>query len=991
MSPLAAILLLSLSAPASPVHDSRGHYPGAAEVLDCTFEPTRDEEFFGWPPGWTRPHGPGLPRYVRVLVDDERPPPGGRSLRVKLDGGAAVAFGPSVAVEPGVDYVLEGYVKTSALQHDAAWLSLTFRDAARAKLAEAASQRIDGTTSWQKVRVGPLAPPPGTSQLNVGIHVAPQGELQDLHGAASFGSLWVGKLPRVVLTACSAEKVGWQSAVETGLTGAEFIGPRGAGDASFLVFYRHPRGGARPIEIACLVSGLTAPSYEVRLELQDCDGRTIAQHREQFSRVQSSAVKSGAKDKSGGTMKTGESPAGSFARAAWTVPGDLPGYFRVRAEVVPAVTSDSPATASRRNEEGSCAATTQRAELGLAIIDQHALPPGSEFGWSLDPSDVSLGLVPLSDLLTQAGVRLVKYPFVCSFNQNEASAKPAPAGNTKAGPAPSGPRAQPDRIEPLISFTDQLALAGVQLVGVLHPPSASMTPGEPGSALLAVEAFVLDPKTWYSSIEPVLGRLGAEIRFWQIGGDRDLGWTACSDLPALVSRVKAMLDQIGQDLDVGMAWDLAAPLPVDARGAARGASESNASRNVAAEFTPKPGLGTPAPKAPWRFLSLPCDDTLTDAGLAKRLDATASAGVSRWLAIDALPRTGHYKEDRIAQLVGRMITAKMHGADGVFFDRPFDSERGLVGRDGSPGELFLPWRTTALMLGGLPYAGDIDLAGGSILHCFGNRGRYVGVVAAEVAAAAPQRETVYLGDQLQTCDVWGRTAALSAVIDAGARSNIDVQRLPVFLTGLDDPITEWQLNVGFAPKSLPSIPTSTAAVVLELKNTLPRAVAAHVRIAPPRNWQVEPDSTEFRLEPGATWKLPLRVVLPNDVLAGPQMLALHFELQADRLYRFIAYRPIDVTGGDVDISGRALIDDRGQLIVRQTLENHGKTAVGFRCSLLAPGRRRRRTEVIVPPHAKSESIYSLSDGSELLGKPLWLRAEEINGPRVLNYRVEANR
>ncbi len=206
MSPLTAILLLSLVAPpaadndplasgrAAKGHlakraDSDGHYPGATEVLTSTFERTRDEEFFGWPPGWTRPHGPGLPRYLHMRVDEDHPPPGGRCLRVELDGGAATAFGPPVAVDPAVNYVLEGYVKTVALRHDAAWISLTFKDSARAKLAETASAKIDGTTPWQKVRVGPLAPPPGASQLIVGVHVAPQGASQDLHGSASFGSL----------------------------------------------------------------------------------------------------------------------------------------------------------------------------------------------------------------------------------------------------------------------------------------------------------------------------------------------------------------------------------------------------------------------------------------------------------------------------------------------------------------------------------------------------------------------------------------------------------------------------------------------------------------------------------------------------------------------------------------------------------------------------------------------------------------------------------
>jgi hypothetical protein len=74
--------------------------------------------------------------------------------------------------------------------------------------------------------------------------------------------------------------------------------------------------------------------------------------------------------------------------------------------------------------------------------------------------------------------------------------------------------------------------------------------------------------------------------------------------------------------------------------------------------------------------------------------------------------------------------------------------------------------------------------------------------------------------------------------------------------------------------------------------------------------------------------------------------------------------------------------------VRQMLINRGKRAAGFRCDLLAPDRRRQSTEVLIQPSGKSELAYHLPDGEQLRGKTIWLRAEEIDGPRVLNYRIE---
>ena len=204
---------------------------------------------------------------------------------------------------------MEGYVKTSALRHDAAWLSLTFKDAARAKLADAGSEKIDGTTSWRKVCVGPVTSPLGASTLFVGVHLVPKAEEQDLTGTAWFGSLWVGRLPRVVLTARAIETAGSQAAAASSDATRPASGfPATAGgrrDILFPVFARDPQTGTRPVEVACLVSGFAAPKYDVRLELQDVGGRTIARHEELFSTAQPRAAATKPKSNSDGARHRG--------------------------------------------------------------------------------------------------------------------------------------------------------------------------------------------------------------------------------------------------------------------------------------------------------------------------------------------------------------------------------------------------------------------------------------------------------------------------------------------------------------------------------------------------------------------------------------------------------------------------------------------------------------------------------------------------------------
>ena len=288
------------------------------------------------------------------------------------------------------------------------------------------------------------------------------------------------------------------------------------------------------------------------------------------------------------------------------------------------------------------------------------------------------------------------------------------------------------------------------------------------------------------------------------------------------------------------------------------------------------------------------------------------------------------------------------------------------------------------LLGGAPYLGDLDLPQGNQIHCFGGKGKYVGVLA----GPKPGQETVYLGAELRTQDLWGNSRPCPPELSGEdgptglapvPQSAIAVEKLPTFLVGLDGPITEWQLGVAFSPRRLPSVPSAIAPVTLELKNTWPRPITGRISLRGPQNWHIEPRTAEFRLGPGESWKLPLDVALPNDVVGGRQMVRLDFAIEADRFYRFTMYRSLEVTLGDVDFEGQAVLNDHGVMEVHQTLTNQGKKPAAFRCEILVPDRRRESAEVLIQPAGTSELTYRLPDGEQLRGKTIWLRAEEIDG------------
>ena len=73
--------------------------------------------------------------------------------------------------------------------------------------------------------------------------------------------------------------------------------------------------------------------------------------------------------------------------------------------------------------------------------------------------------------------------------------------------------------------------------------------------------------------------------------------------------------------------------------------------------------------------------------------------------------------------------------------------------DGMPAELLLPWRTTAAMLGGAQYIGQMQLPGGSENRIFLRPDGQVVMVAWN---KKPTREVLYLGSNVRQFDILGR-------------------------------------------------------------------------------------------------------------------------------------------------------------------------------------------------------------------------------------------
>jgi hypothetical protein len=861
---LLPFLILAAEADAS----IEGRYPEATEVFHATFDESQDRDYDGWPDGWRRRQGHGYPHFVKIALENVQPPAGVRALVIELDGGGAVALSPNLPAAPWYDFVVEAYVRTQHLVYDRAWVSLTLLDGREQAVVRFESEKVGDASQWRRIRLGPVSPL--GEQIRwavVGLHLEPTSRA-DLKGSAAFADVWLGRLPRMTLSANSP-----------------------------LGLFDNPDN----VLVTCTASGLSPKGNSLSLELLDPFGGRSAGTDRRFviDEPKKAATRSDVTPSLVGTVE-------------WKPPIPGPGFYRVRASM--------PAESGR----------VHRRELTLALIDPRVGGPGGEFGWTLPNGDQPLGLRRLSDLIVHSGATWVKYPLWLN-------------------------RDTPDRqIEAVVDFCDRLRGKGIEIVGLFdRPPDDVRARLDPSKPLCAADVFSLGPEIWYPSIEHTLTRLGTQVRWWQLGHDRDTSFVGLPGLVGTVGRVKTEMERLGRDVNLGIGWNWMHEPPETAQG-----------------------------KTPWHFLVMTADPPLTDRDLSLYLAATQRPGVRRWAVIEPLPRTVYSLPDRTADLAQRIVAAKAALAEGICIPDPFDPERGLVHSDGTPGEMLLPWRTLALALGGAEPLGSMALPRGSSNQVF-SRGRDVVMV---VWNHEPVREEAYLGDDVWQSDLWGRRTPAPR---AEQGQFVNAGPIPVLVTGLDRAAIQWQIEFTLAKASLPSVFDRRHANMFEARNRFDQEVEGTVELSGPADWTISPRRTRFRLMPGEKLQQPFEIALPVNVSSGSHLIRADFEMHAGRPYRFSAWRRVTVGLDEVRVEISTQLNAAGELEVHQRLINETTQPASFRCQLFAPERRRLSTQIVNLGRGDDLRIYRLSDGKELLGKTLWLQAEEVNGPRVLNYRFVA--
>jgi hypothetical protein len=525
-----------------------------------------------------------------------------------------------------------------------------------------------------------------------------------------------------------------------------------------------------------------------------------------------------------------------------------------------------------------------------------------------------------------------------------------------------------------------LGASNIDVVGIIDKPPNQVNPtGRPRRPTSIAEVLSQDYPTWAAALEPVMTRLSLRVRWWQIGSDYDTSFAGLQELNKRIADLRTVLFRFGQDVRLGMSWDW---------------SSAN----------------THAGSVRWDFEQLCTDKQPTDAKFDELLAMPRGNSAKRWVTIEPPPKRAAGQasaaayESRATDFVRRLVAAKVSGADAIIVAKPFNDESGLMRANGMPAELLLPWRTTAAMLGGARYIGQMQLPNGSENRIF-LRGD--GQVVMVVWNHEPTREVLYLGEHVQQIDLLGRAKAAPV---QKKEQMIDVGQTPSFVLGLHEAVTRWRMDAEFERRQVPSIFGKSHHNSLHFKNYFPQGVGGTVKIVilqDPKatengmgqesggqpgfaadRWSLDPPQTTFQLAANAEMKFPFDIQLKS-VWYGRKPVRVDFTIEAEEKIDFSIYRHLEIGTEDLTLDVKSHLDKEGTLIVEQTMTNSAPRTTDFKCSLQALGHRPQRIQVYRLGKNPDRRVYHIPNGRDLVGKELWLRLEEVNGLRTLKYRFLA--
>jgi len=566
----------------------------------------------------------------------------------------------------------------------------------------------------------------------------------------------------------------------------------------------------------------------------------------------------------------------------------------------------------------------EQSESFVVLPRLSSIEPDLRFGWTLNETAYRWKIEHFLELLREGRTGRVKLPIWFDSKSLETQ-------------------------KLLCDTIDKLQNAEISCVGIIHSPLGSQSVKKDTVQSYSQTAALEDPAVWQPMLEPVFRAMCLRVLDFQIGYDDDVQF---ANNP-------------------------------------RYASSINGLRTLIRRYAPEASIV--APRTPW--LAPPPIDRWQISDEFGITESEWDLSVSErgetlvpWTSITPVSLEKYSLGVRTRDLAARMIASlrKPDGRSVAWISDPLSEESGFLSPEGTPREMFVPYRTMIDALLHKSYIGKLDLKSGSENALLSDEQNSCFVVW----STKPTEEQLFLGANATASDIWGRPVPIQTIqTPYGPEHRFAIDQWPVIIKGVDTQVALWRMGLNLDAKRIDSLVGLSQEVQVIFKNPFSYPASGRIELVAPDVFANEVESSLFELGPKSTGTIPVKVLLRSDISALDTPVHIIAYMNGVPSVQFAVEKILRIGNDEVDIETRYRISDADELWIDIDVTNYLDKPVGFDCMLLIPDRRRER--VIIPRVVdRTTKTLVLAKASELLNQTLWLRCEQISTRRVLNYRIK---
>jgi hypothetical protein len=584
---------------------------------------------------------------------------------------------------------------------------------------------------------------------------------------------------------------------------------------------------------------------------------------------------------------------------------------------------------------GKHASRIRDKELPVAVVGATPLENQGPFGWSLPPGLDNDQLRNIPQLARTFGASNIKIPIWLDVNEDAAA------------------------IDQIAWLIERLQSQQVQCVGVIdQPPASQRKQFNDNDDRLPIVTIFQNKAIWEPLLDPILSRMTMKLSWFQLGNDDDHSFLANEKLIQTLAEIHSSVQTYSQELHLAIAWPWLDGLP----------------------------QGQPMA---WEATQLSIDPDLRSEELPSYVASKAHEGTTKWLTLDFLAASKYSLLDRVRDLTERVVTMKKLGVSAAYVTKPMDPDVGLFNSSFEPQVISVPWRTLVEHVGSALYVGKIMLPGGSQNHIFQN-GKYGLMV---VWNDNSKEEQLYLGPEVDAVDLWGRPVTVESAKSPrnGAEQRFAVGPWPIIIRGLDLPVARFRMQFELGTASLQSLVGRGQAVPIKVGNPFGKVIRGSMDLVAPTLLERDYASLSLQVTPDRVLEKDFPLELRSDVSAGKHAVRFDFQIEADKTERFSTYHELTVGFDDIEFQWQLQKVSDTSVLLRLTANNRSNLETTFQCKFFPPPYpyQHLQAENLTPGINNREYLIQLPNVDE--SAEFWIRCEELETRRTLNYRVKIDR